>query len=52
MLREVEVDLSRGKDVGQIFRDLGIAEQSCCRWRKNKRLEIESPLFQVGLPPI
>jgi hypothetical protein len=41
------VEFSRGKDVGQIFRVLGSAEKSCYRWRKNKRLEIEPPLFQV-----
>ena len=33
-LREAEVELSRGKKLGQIVRDLGITEQMCYRWRK------------------
>jgi hypothetical protein len=28
ILRQVDVELSRGKNVGQICRDLGIAEQT------------------------
>jgi putative transposase len=34
ILRESDVELSRGKNVGQICRDLGIAEQTYYRWRK------------------
>jgi transposase-like protein len=34
MLREADVELSRGKNVEQICRDLGIAEQTYYRWRK------------------
>jgi putative transposase len=34
MLREAEVHLSQGKSVRQVSRDLGIAEQTCYRWRK------------------
>ncbi len=33
-LREAEVELSRGKKLGQIVRDLGITEQTYYRWRK------------------
>jgi putative transposase len=34
MLREADVELSRGNNVGQICRGLGISEQSYYRWRK------------------
>jgi len=34
MLREVEVGLSRGLNVGQICRDLQITEQTYYRWRR------------------
>jgi putative transposase len=34
MLREVEVELSRGQKLGQICRDLGITEQTYYRWRR------------------
>jgi transposase-like protein len=33
-LREAEVELSRGKKLGQIVRDLGITEQTYYRWRR------------------
>jgi transposase-like protein len=47
ILRETEVALSRGKNVGQICRDLGIAEQTYSRRWKSKRLVLEPPPFQV-----
>ena len=33
-LREAEVELSRGKKVSQVCRQLGVTEQSYYRWRK------------------
>jgi len=34
ILREAEVTLSQGMSVGRICRDVGIAEQTYYRWRK------------------
>lgn len=34
ILREADVEISRGNNVGQICRGLGISEQSYYRWRK------------------
>jgi transposase-like protein len=34
ILREADVKLSQGKNVGQICREMGITEQSYYRWRK------------------
>jgi Transposase. len=34
LLREVDVKFSQGKNVGQICREIGIAEQTYYRWRK------------------
>jgi putative transposase len=34
MLREAEVHLSQGKSVKLVSRELGITEQTYCRWRK------------------
>jgi transposase-like protein len=34
MLREADVQLSRGRKVAQICRELGIAEQTYYRWRR------------------
>ena len=34
MLREAEVELSRGQKFGQVCRTLGIAEQTYYRWRR------------------
>ena len=34
ILREAEVKLSQGRNVGQICREMGISEQSYYRWRK------------------
>jgi putative transposase len=34
MLREAEVRLSQGEKIGEIFRGLGISEQSYYRWRR------------------
>lgn len=33
-LREAEVELSRGKTVGQVCKHLGVTEQTYYRWRK------------------
>ncbi len=33
-LREAEVALAKGQPVGKVVRKLGIAEQTCYRWRK------------------
>jgi putative transposase len=33
-LREVDVKLSQGRNVGQICREMGITEQTYYRWRK------------------
>ncbi len=33
-LREAEVELSRGKKVGQVCKQLGVTEQTYYRWRK------------------
>ncbi|MDG2407237.1 MAG: transposase, partial [Paracoccaceae bacterium] len=33
-LREAEVALAQGETVGQIYRRLGVSEQSYYRWRK------------------
>ena len=33
-LREAEVLLSQGQRVGEVCRGFGIAEQTCCRWRR------------------
>ena len=34
MLREAEVALSQGQEVGQVCRVLGVSEQSYYRWRR------------------
>jgi transposase-like protein len=34
MLREAEVELSRGEKVKQVVRSLGVSEQTYYRWRK------------------
>ncbi len=34
MLREAEVELSRGEQVKQVCRNLGVSEQTYYRWRK------------------
>ena len=34
LLREAEVKLSQGKNVGQVCREMEIAEQTYYRWRK------------------
>jgi transposase-like protein len=34
ILREADVKLSQGKNVGQLCREMGIFEQSYYRWRK------------------
>ena len=34
MLREVEVQMSKGLDLAQVWRNLGISEQTYYRWRK------------------
>ena len=34
ILREVDVKLSQGKNVGQVCRDVGITEQTYYRWRR------------------
>jgi transposase-like protein len=34
LLREVDVKVSQGKNVGQICREIGITEQTYYRWRK------------------
>jgi len=34
ILREVDVKVSQGKNVGQICREIGIAEQTYYRWRR------------------
>ena len=34
MLREAEVYVSQGKSIAQVSRELGIAEQTYYRWRK------------------
>ena len=34
LLREMDVKISQGKNVGQICRDIGISEQTYYRWRK------------------
>ena len=34
LLREADVKLSQGRNVGQVSRDLGITEQTYYRWRK------------------
>ena len=34
ILREADVKLSQGRDVGQLCREMGITEQSYYRWRK------------------
>jgi putative transposase len=50
ILREADVKLSQGKNVGQLCREMGITEQSYYRWRKEyggmktaqvKRLKLE-----------
>ena len=33
MLRQTEVELTRGKRIGEVCRSLGISEQSYYRWR-------------------
>ncbi len=33
-LREAEVELSKGNDIGRVCRKLGITEQTYYRWRK------------------
>jgi putative transposase len=33
-LREADVKLSQGRNVGQICRDMGVTEQTYYRWRK------------------
>ena len=34
LLREMDVKISQGKNVGQICREIGISEQTYYRWRK------------------
>jgi putative transposase len=36
LLRPAEVELAQGRRVGEICRGLGIAEQSCYRWRSER----------------
>lgn len=33
-LREAEVDLAKGQEIGQVCRKLGVTEQTYYRWRK------------------
>ncbi len=33
-LREAEVGLSSGREVPEVYRTLGVTEQTYCRWRK------------------
>jgi transposase-like protein len=33
-LREAEVHLSQGAQVAEVWRNLGVSEQTYCRWRK------------------
>ncbi len=37
MLREAEVELSRGEKVKQVVRSLGVSEQTYYRWRKGRQ---------------
>ena len=34
LLREADVKLSQGRNIGQVSRDMGITEQTYYRWRK------------------
>ena len=34
LLREMDVKISQGKNVGQICREIGVSEQTYYRWRK------------------
>ena len=34
LLREMDVKISQGKNIGQICREIGISEQTYYRWRK------------------
>ena len=34
LVREMDVKISQGKNVGQICREIGISEQTYYRWRK------------------
>ena len=34
LLREIDVKISQGKNVGKICREIGISEQTYYRWRK------------------
>ena len=34
MLRETEVPLNQSNSVAEVWRKLGVSEQTCCRWRK------------------
>jgi transposase-like protein len=34
LLREADVKLSQGRNIGQLSRDMGITEQTYYRWRK------------------
>lgn len=34
LLREADVKLSQGRNVGQVSRDMGVTEQTYYRWRK------------------
>ena len=54
LLREMDVKISQGKNVGQICRDIGISEQTYYRWRKEyggmktvqvKRLKVTCPKY-------
>ena len=33
-LREAEVELAKGRNVGQVCKKIGVTEQTCYRWRK------------------
>jgi transposase-like protein len=49
LLREMDVQVSQGKNVAQICREIGISEQTYYRWRKEyggmKTVQIKHPII-------
>lgn len=60
LLREADVKVTQGRNIGQICRDMGIAEQTYYRWRKEyggmktlqvKRLKELESATHCGMSP-
>ena len=53
MLRQTEVELTRGKRIGEVCRSLGISEQSYYRWRSEySGLKFDPARLTAAIPPM